>query len=373
MPFEGFRAMPDFAVRTTMSFFCAVPPTLPAYPEGAGAFPSAGPYYVADYRPGEHISIQRNQYYGGTRPHHVDGFEVDLTTPTQQEVLDQVERGDVDWGYALGPVALETGRNLIAKYGINKSQFFIKPGYTLRLVMLNSSRPLFKNNPKLRRAINMAVNRRAVVSAVSPVVTDRLTDQYLPPDLPGFRNADIYPLNRANLEAAKKLASGNMRGGKAVFYVPNFPPPLAAAQAVKQQLEELGLEIELKPIPFHITSSGYLGKLGFKGEPWDMALTLWTDVVDPYGYINTLFDDRYIGSTNLARFSSSKFDVMMRRASQLQGEARYRTYGQLDVDLSREAAPIVPIGFLSESTLVSSRIGCIVLRPVLDLTAACLK
>ena len=59
-------------------FFCAVPPTLPADPEGVGAFPAAGPYYVAEYRPGERVVIRRNRFYGGTRPHHVDGFDVDL-------------------------------------------------------------------------------------------------------------------------------------------------------------------------------------------------------------------------------------------------------------------------------------------------------
>jgi hypothetical protein len=34
---------------------------------------------------------------------------------TQQDVLDRVERGEADWGYALGPVALEPGRGLVAK------------------------------------------------------------------------------------------------------------------------------------------------------------------------------------------------------------------------------------------------------------------
>ena len=31
------------------------------------------------------------------------------------------------------------------------------------------------------------------------------------------------------------------------------------------------------------------------------------------------------------------------------------------------------VDFLNEPTLVSKRVGCIVLRPVLDLTAVCLK
>ena len=63
----------------------------------------------------------------------------------------------------------------------------------------------------------------------------------------------------------------------------------------------------------------------------------------------------------------------MRTASSLQGSARYRAYGQLDVELARGAAPLIPIEFLQEPTAVSKRVGCIVLRPALDLTAACLK
>ncbi|MBA3366914.1 MAG: hypothetical protein H0U03_14225, partial [Actinobacteria bacterium] len=68
----------DFPAQTTMPFFCAVPPTLPADPEGVGAFPGAGPYYVAEYRPGQRLVIRRNRYYRGKRPHHVDSFVADL-------------------------------------------------------------------------------------------------------------------------------------------------------------------------------------------------------------------------------------------------------------------------------------------------------
>src|SRR5262245_4802094 len=37
------RPMPDFPARTTMPFFCAVPPTLPADPKGASPFRDPGP------------------------------------------------------------------------------------------------------------------------------------------------------------------------------------------------------------------------------------------------------------------------------------------------------------------------------------------
>jgi hypothetical protein len=69
----------DFPARTTMPFFCAVPPNLPTDPEGRGAFPGSGAYYVSEYRPGQRVKIRRNRHYGGKRPHYVDGFDVDLT------------------------------------------------------------------------------------------------------------------------------------------------------------------------------------------------------------------------------------------------------------------------------------------------------
>ncbi len=91
------RPTPDFPHRTASTFFCAVPPTLPIDPEGAGAFSAARPYYVAEYRRGERVVIRRNPHYGGRRPHHVEGFDVDLRAASPQEVLQRVDRGDADW------------------------------------------------------------------------------------------------------------------------------------------------------------------------------------------------------------------------------------------------------------------------------------
>ena len=92
------RAVPDFPALTTLPFFCAVPPNLPVDPEGFAVFPTAGPYRVTEYRPGERVVIRRNPFYGGSRPHHVDGFDVDLRAPSPDEVIRRVERGEADWG-----------------------------------------------------------------------------------------------------------------------------------------------------------------------------------------------------------------------------------------------------------------------------------
>jgi hypothetical protein len=81
-----------------------------------------------------------------------------------------------------------------------------------------------------------------------------------------------------------------------------------------------------------------------------------------------------VGGTNFTRFSSSAYDVQLRRTARLlQARSRSRAYAALDVRLARDAAPLAAVDFLNEATLVSRRVECIVLRPVLDLTAACLR
>lgn len=361
------RPVPDFPAR--MTSFCAVPPTLPADPEGVNAFPAAGRYYVAEYRPGDRILIRRNRFYGGDRPHHVDGFDVDLQAASHEEVLDRIERSEADWGWALAPVYFDPSRRLAAKYGVNRSQFFLKPGFGFRGFALNSSRPLFHNHPSLRQAVNFAVDRSALRRAGGGPIESRPTDQYLPPSMRGFTDARIYPLEGPNLRRARELARGHTRSGKALLYTVDSPAALAFAQSVKQNLAKIGLDVEVKGFPL----PAYFGRLGATG-PYDIGFQPWVlDYEDPYAILNVLFDGRFRGGTNWARFDSAEYNGLLRQAALLQGAERYRAYGKLDVRLARDAAPMVAIDFLNEPTLVSKRVGCVIVTPYLDLAAMCLK
>jgi peptide/nickel transport system substrate-binding protein len=368
------RPVPDFPAQTTMPFFCAVPPGLPPDPEGVGAFHAAGPYYVAEYRRGERVVLRRNRFYRGTRPHHVDAFVVDLRATGVQEVLDRIERGSADWGLAGPPtVYADPARRLVAKYGINRSQFFVRPGLQFRAYALNLSRPLFRNNPALRRAVNFAVDRPAVRSAHgSGAAFSSLTDQFLPPSLPAFEDARVYPLDGPDLRRARSLARGNTRGGKAVLYTFAGPITLAAAQVVKENLARIGLDVEIRGIP----PPAYFSRLGTGDEPFDIALWPWgADYVGPYSFLNLQFERRFLGTGNVSHFDSPRYDRLLRQAARLQGPARDRAYGRLDVQITRDVAPMVVIDNPNQATLVSKRVDprCVVLRPALVLTAVCLK
>lgn len=364
------HAVPDFPAQTTMPFFCAVPPKLPPDSEGIAVFPAAGPYRVTDYRPGASVVLERNPFYGGKRPHHVDRFEVDLQAASSDEVLDRIERGDSDWGFADPPLYYSPGRRLVGKYGVNRSQFFLKPGLVFKAFAFNNSRPLFHGNARLRRAVNFAIDRAALRNAAGGPLLSTLTDHYLPPALPGFEHARIYPLAHGNVAKARALARGSTRRGRATLLTLDLPAPLAVAQIFKRDLARIGLRVTIRALP----RAAYATRVGARNSPFDIAFVLWrSDYLDPYSYLNLLLDSRFIGGTNFALFESPTYDRRLRAASVLRGAQRYRAYGRLDVELARDEAPMAATEYVNEPTLVSTRVGCIVLRPSLDLTAACLK
>jgi peptide/nickel transport system substrate-binding protein len=359
------RPIPEFAHRTTA--LCAVPPDLPADREGIGAFPAAGPYYVAEYRPGELAVLRRNPFYGGRRVHHVDGFTADLRATSPDEVVDRVDRGESDWGWALPEYYFDPERRLAARYGVNRSRFFVAPGTTTFGFVLNTARPLFRDNPQLRRAVNFAVDRAAIRRANGTELQSVLTDQYLAPGFPGFRDAHVYPLAKPNLGRARRLARGNTRSGKAVLFTVDSPPRLAAAQSLRRDLAMIGLEVEVVGIP----RPAYFGRLGAMGA-YDIGFRPWVpDYADPFSVLNVNFDGAFIGSTNWGRFDDAGFNRALRDAAALDGAPRLAAYASLDERLAREAAPMIAVEALNDATLVSARVGCVT-RPF-DLAAVCLR
>jgi peptide/nickel transport system substrate-binding protein len=357
------KPVPDLPSRLTL--LCAAPANLPVDPEGAKApIPSAAPYYVAQFVPGERLVLERNRFYKGNRPHHVDRIAVDFTLDAPSSIA-QVASGKADSVRPESLTFFSELPGLARRYGVNKSQFFVRPSVAGRSFFLNTSRPLFRGNAELRRALNFAVDRKALLRELGPYAATA-TDQFLPPLMPGFRNETIYPLDRPNLRRARALAQGHTRGGKAVLYIRTLPLDVAAAQVLEHNLKAIGIELEIKQFPTPVLFQ----KAETPGEPYDIILVGWTPSYGDPLEVLAIFDGRHV---NNSRFNSLRYNRLLDRASRMSGTARYREYGELDVRLARDAAPAIPYAVFNDFAFVSKRVGCIVVNPRLDLTAVCLK
>jgi ABC-type transport system substrate-binding protein len=278
--------------------------------------------------------------------------------------VDQIASGKLDWAYVTVNTWSARSAELARRYGVNKSQFFVKPGPFLRMFVLNASRPLFRNNPKLRQAVNFAVDREALTAALGPY-GGRATDQYLQQ-----RDDRIYPLAGSDLKTARALAKGHTRRGKAVLYTRPDPVDVAQAQILQRNLKAIGLDLEIVaefpgPLIFEKLATGQ--------REFDFGRIAWPN--DDSSMLS-VFDGRTIGTStnsNWSYFNSPEVNRLLDRASRLSGAARYKALADLDLLISRDFAPAVPVARQNAITFVSARTNCLVLNPFLDLSAVCLK
>ena len=61
-------------------------------------------------------------------------------------------------------------------------------------------------------------------------------------------------------------------------------------------------------------------------------------------------------NNNIAYFDQPAYNRRMERAARLVGEARMRTYGQLEIDITREQAPWAVIGMPTARFFLGARI-----------------
>src|SRR5215210_2917566 len=366
--FRLVRPQPNFG--SLAGSLCVLPAGLRLDPEGVRApVPSAGPYTLASYVPGRRIVVVRNRFYGGSRPHHVDRFDVTIAED-QTGFVDAVERGSYDYAF-VGPSVLSPHvPRLVARYGVNRERFFVRPGRGVELLVLNASRPLFRDNPRLRRAVNFAIDRSTLVREAG-ARAGIPADQYLQPQHHAFRDARIYP-SHPNLKQARALARGHRRGGKAVFYTRDEPRGAAYGSIVRANLAKIGIDVEVKAFPAVLTFE----LLAKRGEPFDIGWIAWLGAGPDSLSLHDFFDGRTLDQPehfNYSHFDSPTINRRLDQVSRLTGQAFNRAYGQLDVALARDYAPAVALAYLNERILVSARAGCVVTNPFFDLAAVCLR
>jgi peptide/nickel transport system substrate-binding protein len=368
------KKVPDLPARMTMPYTCPVPSDLPVDPEGIGApLPGSGPYYIAEFVRGSRVVLKRNPFYRGPKAHHVNRLvvQVDTVTATSQKV--EAGTMDVDVGVPLGRLS-----ELSKRYGVNNGRLFSVPSANMFYLYMNTERPLFKGNVKLRQAVNFALDRAKLVYSFTegaPYAASA-TDDYLPRGLPGYVDAALYPLKRPNLKKARALAQGHTGDGRAVLYTCEGAgySCLSNAQRIQADLKEIGLEVDIKQFPVSV----YFAKFGTRGEPFDLLLDrLLVPWVDPYQYMNLQLDGRMLrptGNTNRSFFNSRDYNARIDEVGKLAGRARYDAYGRLAGDIARDSAPMAATFVRNTRFFVSNRVGCVrVSAHGLDVSGLCIK
>ena len=373
---------PDLPARIATLAFCAVPDDTPMTAQHQPV-PSAGPYYISSSS-GDQLVLARNPNYGGHRPRIptriVYSFGVGLPRAIQQVASGRSDYLDAAWFSSGGNSAnaLALLQRLEQRYGpasaaarTGHQRYFVEPWLDLEYFVFNTARPLFAST-RLRRAVNYAIDRRALVQHHFLFNGGRATDHYLVPGIPGAHPVDIYPLGGPNLAKARALAAG-VHAHATLYITTGAPQFMQDARILQADLAPIGITVDITALP---SGAAFYRRLERPGEPWDIAFTNWfPDFADPFTMINELYDPANPAASDFGHFNDPAFTRRMRQAATLSGDRRLQAYARLDEDLTRDDPPAAAWGIGTLRDFFSARTRCQVYQPIygIDLGSLCLR
>jgi serine/threonine protein kinase len=362
------RPAGDFLTRISMPNFCPVPLKKPTSPSGAIA--SAGPYYVSASS-SDRIVLLRNPNYKGNRPRRSARIVYTSYLPTPQAVA-FTDRGAIDYlpsdfdNYSL----LAPGGLLDSRYGPGSTaaragdpRYFREPMPMLDDLVFNTRRPLFRDK-RLRRAVNYALDRRALAAAFY----DDPYDQILPPGVPGSRTRPFYP-PEPDLAIARRLAGGRAR--HAVLYA--CPPQPRVTAIVRANLARVGLPVSI------VESTDCLEGHDPQSDRADLLLSslgLGPADRDPAPFFDMAIGGAYnFPAPGPGPWRSRSFQTRLERARGLRGALHVAAYAKLQGELMRDA-PVAVFGSFVAPEYFSPKVGCKVFQAeyrVADLGMLCVR
>jgi ABC-type transport system substrate-binding protein len=351
-----------FMAKITMPFFQATSTKLPLTKEVVNVtktnMPSAGPYYMVRNDPDKLTQLRQNPFWkkgpGRNRPRNLKGLDVQWNL-NEQTAFNQTLANQLD---EMQPVPAAEVQGVAKRFGVNKTRFWSKPQNCTGYLPMNTSRSLFAGNVNLRKAVNYVINRKDYVSQAGPYAGNAWTHIFNP-GVPGWRNVSIY---KSNLQTAKKLAKGHFKSGKInLGYRSSGTINPAQAQIVRRDLIRLGFKagnINMKPY----SGADIYDVMGKRNTDLDMGVSMgWcSDYPDPYDWINILLYGKSIqaeNNVNYSYFNSPKWNKRMESAARIVGPKRLTVYGQLDLDIMKQAAPMAVERTYNNRYVFSNRIN----------------
>ena len=350
-------------------------PEEPAHdPNGVLAPASAGPYYISSRVPNKSIVVKRNPYYKGKRPHNLNQIVYNVGNSLPATYL-RAQQGATD--YAAGGIPPASYAEAANKYGVNKSQFWVKPQLGISYLAFNHDRSLFKG-ARARTSPRRSTTRSTARRCSRRVVTSRASGPTRS-CLPASPASVTRTCTRSRGRTSRPPRSGRPRPASRAASRSSTTPrnrlgPLVA-QILQFNLKQIGLTVNS-----HLFARAVqIEKEGTRGEPFDITSEAWiADYADPYDFINVLLSGDNLhasNNNNVAYFNSATYNKQMRNAALLSGAGRYKAYGNLDVSMMHNDPPWAARSNFNARVLVSKRVGCFTFNPIysVDLSAICLK
>ncbi|MBA1334435.1 MAG: Dipeptide-binding ABC transporter, periplasmic substrate-binding component [Firmicutes bacterium] len=290
-----------------------------------------GPFKFEEWVQDDRVVLSKNENYwrtdaDGNQLPYLDGIEFkvinDLTMEWTEFTLGNFESiEELDDPYY---------HEALSKY---PDSFFERPQMGTYYYGMNVTLEPFKDNKKLRQALNYAIDRQGLIDLVR---NGRATPAkgVLPPGMFGYNeNLVGYEYNP---EKAKQLLAeaGYPNGVKLTLQYNSSDAHKRIAEALQQQLKQIGIDMELKNVDW----GAHLDSVERSEVPF-FRMGWVVDYPDPDNFLYVLLHtDNFGPNGNYTRFSNPEFDRLTKEARvESDPEKRRKMYQEAEQIVVEEA------------------------------------
>ncbi|WP_342234961.1 ABC transporter substrate-binding protein [Inquilinus sp. OTU3971] len=318
------------------------------HPVGTGAF------RMTEWTLGQRIVFERNPDYFHKGLPHLDKIVFEVGQEPVVALL-RLQRGEVDIaGDGIPPAKfLEVTQDPAYKdLIIQGSQ--LHTGY---ITMNVKAKPF--DDVRVRQAVNMAINKSRIIRIINGRAMP--ATQPLPPSMPGY--AADYKGYAYDVAGAKKLMAdaGQADGFTTDLYVANTDPQPRIAQAIQQDLAQIGIKAEIKALAqANVIAAG--GDEKQSTMIWSGGMAWIADFPDPSNFYGPILGcgGAVPGGWNWSWYCNADLDKRAAEADSIADPAkaaeREAKWRDIFLDIMKDA-PWAPVFNEQRYTIRSERMG----------------
>jgi peptide/nickel transport system substrate-binding protein len=232
----------------------------------------AGMYKVVEYQKDAFIAYERNEDYWDPDAAAAARLEFQIIQDNVA-ALNALKSKQVDWGLILPSQAEDA----------ESSGLVVQQGLTLNMhhIQFNRSRP-FLDNVEVRRAISMAIDRDGMVEGVL-LGRGVSSSQPFPPGYWGHNEEIVIPEFNPD-KAREMIAAAGAAGQTYELVAPNTNVYPALAQVIKENLDAVGLNINIR-----IVDSVQTAPIFYQQAQGDLLVSVFGGRFDPAQHFGLLY------------------------------------------------------------------------------------
>jgi ABC-type transport system substrate-binding protein len=313
-----------------------------------------GPYLLSSWDRAEQVVLERNPDYWGDAP-AVDRLVFRVIEEAGARIV-EIEAGTVDVAVRVPPadIGLLEGNPDI--------DIDITPGLRTIYIFFNVTEEPF-TDVRVRQAVNYAVDKQAIAESLFDGAA-RMSDAPIAPRVFGYSAQEPYA---RDVERARELLdeAGIEEGASVVLYHPTgrYPQDALVADAVRAQLGEVGLNVELRTLEWtqyvpHVRRTKPENDIQFAMLGWG-TVTMDAD----YGLFALFHSSEHPPGFNGAFYANDQVDALLDEArSTLDPDARLAAYDEA-ISLIWEDAPWLFLYSEIQVTAIRSNVSGFVVHP----------